>query len=223
MCVARRARLAPGAHRLLSSQPNEPCSVVLGQGRRWIRRSSWTDLRPVTERAASAAVRRCCSVGTVPVRRATPFLTSTSMRASLSSGRLSSAFLMGLPEHVPGHGEDGTKGVGGGQVYPVKSEQRRPVPVTRPMYGLHGAAWRRVMSARELPAGTRDLVSRTRSPSPNSGASRRRWLRCSPRNSANYSSSSRLASAAEPPPTLATYFGSGTLERGDRLVPVQLV
>src|SRR5207244_9355760 len=89
----RRARLAPGAHRLLSSQPNEPCSGGLGQGGRLTRRSSWTDLRPVTERAASAAVRRCCSVGTVPVRRATPFLTSTSMRASLSSGRLSSAFL----------------------------------------------------------------------------------------------------------------------------------
>src|SRR6266702_1349083 len=33
-----------------------------------------------------------------------------------------------------------------------------------------------------------------------------------PRNSANYSSSSRLASAADPPPTLATDFGSGTLE-----------
>src|SRR5882724_8795648 len=32
-----------------------------------------------------------------------------------------------------------------------------------------------------------------------------------PRNSANYSSSSRLASAADPPPTLATDFGSGTL------------
>ena len=29
--------------------------------------------------------------------------------------------------------------------------------------------------------------------------------------SANYSSASRLASAAEPPPTLATDFGSGTL------------
>src|SRR5207249_8354108 len=32
-----------------------------------------------------------------------------------------------------------------------------------------------------------------------------------PRNSANYSSSSRLAIAADPPPTLATDFGSGTL------------
>src|SRR5438445_1815872 len=32
-----------------------------------------------------------------------------------------------------------------------------------------------------------------------------------PRNSANYSSSSRLASLAEPPPTLATDFRSGTL------------
>src|SRR3989442_12668621 len=32
-----------------------------------------------------------------------------------------------------------------------------------------------------------------------------------PRNSANYSSSSRLATAADPPPTLATDFGSGTL------------
>src|SRR5207249_2590961 len=35
-----------------------------------------------------------------------------------------------------------------------------------------------------------------------------------PRNSANYSSSSRLASAADPPPTLATDFGSGTLAVG---------
>src|SRR5207248_10326513 len=33
-----------------------------------------------------------------------------------------------------------------------------------------------------------------------------------PRNSANYSLSSRLASAADPPPTLATDFGSGTLD-----------
>src|SRR5213593_394459 len=64
--------------------------------------------------------------------------------------------------------------------YPVKSEQRRPVPVTRPMYGLHGAA----------------CVAGCVAP---------------PRNSANYSSSSRLASAAEPPPALATDFGSGTL------------
>src|SRR3989442_4741132 len=37
-----------------------------------------------------------------------------------------------------------------------------------------------------------------------------------PRNSANYSSSSRLASAADPPPTLATDFGSGTLARRAR-------
>src|SRR5207249_8713620 len=78
--------------RLLSSQPNEPCSGVRGQGRRLTRRSSWTDLRPVTERAASPAVRRCSSVGTVPVRRATPFSTSTSILASLSSGRPASAF-----------------------------------------------------------------------------------------------------------------------------------
>src|SRR5439155_1655238 len=27
---------------------------------------------------------------------------------------------------------------------PVKSGQRWPVPVTRPVYGLHGTAWRRV-------------------------------------------------------------------------------
>src|SRR5438876_11232684 len=39
-----------------------------------------------------------------------------------------------------------------------------------------------------------------------------------PRNSANYSSSSRLASAADPPPTLATDFGSGTLA-SRRLLP----
>src|SRR5207249_4696285 len=37
-----------------------------------------------------------------------------------------------------------------------------------------------------------------------------------PRNSANYSSSSRLASAIDPPPTLATDFGSGTLRGGAR-------
>src|SRR5207244_12964378 len=41
-----------------------------------------------------------------------------------------------------------------------------------------------------------------------------------PRNSANYSSSSRLASAADPPPTLATDFGSGTLTRRPAPVPV---
>src|SRR5438093_12111416 len=35
-----------------------------------------------------------------------------------------------------------------------------------------------------------------------------------PRNSANYSSSSRLASAADPPPPLAADFGSGTLAGG---------
>src|SRR3989442_15115435 len=35
-----------------------------------------------------------------------------------------------------------------------------------------------------------------------------------PRNSANYSSSSRLASAADPPPTYATDFGCGTLALG---------
>src|SRR2546428_7666660 len=37
-----------------------------------------------------------------------------------------------------------------------------------------------------------------------------------PRNSANYSSSSRLASAIDPPPTLATDCGSGTLRGGAR-------
>src|SRR5438552_10593530 len=40
-----------------------------------------------------------------------------------------------------------------------------------------------------------------------------------PRNSANYSSSSRLASLAEPPPTLATDFRSGTLAPRRRAPP----
>src|SRR5438094_9721118 len=62
--------------RLLSSQPNEPCSGVRGQGRRLTRRSSWTELEALVHRGRPPAAvdRDDHAAPAVPARAMTPTL-----------------------------------------------------------------------------------------------------------------------------------------------------